>query len=978
MQDTTNTAFQPYLEPVYPSVAGLYVYIGAGSVASIGPTVSLPVTRLALPPNAITYIFINLATNTIQTNTSGFSGNVYPIAIASTNSLFVSNLTDARPDVFETVTGGGGGGSVTSVGTSGLASGGPITTVGTVNVAGSGGTNTAATAAANLGAAPSGDVLTSDGSGNVQDSGTALSSLAPKANPTFTGTVTASTLAATTIDGAALSGTFTGSPTLSGNPAFTGNPTFSNPLPSGIAGVTPAVTDRSTKLATTAAIYNAMAQIDATQYGCTGNGHFMFQAGGSNPAGPLIYFLTLSQVAVSGSTTTYTGTIVPNSAISHIVETAGNQVTLTVASGNWQPGQVVQLSGLTTGTWLNGQNVTLLPGTISTALLFTDPTSHGVQASHSETGTALINFTGYLFTVAGFTNSVNNVQITVTSNTTTTLVCTTASQTNETHAATAGGNTIDCYGALFSSVPNATVGQLVFATNLTIQGFTKNSVVTLPQGTITAINSDTQIVVSSTPTATNIGGVLVWGDDESTALSNAWAAVTASPSGGNLKLPEANPQGNGPAVILVQSPQLNATGLNNVGTGGVRAGWGVYGGGIDATFIVPTPGFSFGASTVGFLNVEDGLYAHDFAISGMGNGQPGSGLTAKSAVFFQCANNMNVRNLSLTSWGNGGANYIGTGMTVQSAGNAYFLNIDCDMFGHTNCQVSSANICVFDHCTFWDCSLYNFYISSNSVATPIVTNQCEFGNAGTTCVAVVGSSVWRDFGSVISLPNESNGNIITIGFDSSGSKVGTAYLIGTTIDSEDSNHVLYIDNSNCSVTAIGCLIKDESSQVAVLNNGTFVDIGNIIQSSGTIYSGTGTRVRYTGTVVTTDLTAQTAAISTTTLYSVPALSAGQYRVGWNAKITTVASTGATTSTLGALTIVYTDPDSTVQTITAAAQSAAGAIETSDTGNLTTTVLLGVPMVLNCKAGTNITYAMAYASNTAAQMAYNLHLRVEPM
>jgi hypothetical protein len=92
-------------------------------------------------------------------------------------------------------------------------------------------------------------------------------------------------------------------------------------------------------------------------------------------------------------------------------------------------------------------------------------------------------------------------------------------------------------------------------------------------------------------------------------------------------------------------------------------------------------------------------------------------------------------------------------------------------------------------------------------------------------------------------------------------------------------------------------------------------------------------------------------------------------------VTTVAGTS---STLGALTIVYTDPDGVAQTITAAAQSNAGVIETTDAGNLTTTVLLGVPILLNCKASTNITYAMAYASNAANAMAYNLHLKLEPL
>ena len=123
-----------------------------------------------------------------------------------------------------------------------------------------------------------------------------------------------------------------------------------------------------------------------------------------------------------------------------------------------------------------------------------------------------------------------------------------------------------------------------------------------------------------------------------------------------------------------------------------------------------------------------------------------------------------------------------------------------------------------------------------------------------------------------------------------------------------------------------------------------------------------------------DRTAQTAAITTTNLLaSVP--TTGQYRLSWNAKVTT--PDGAS-STLGALTITYTDADNTVQTITAAAQNKNGAIETSDTGNTTTTVMLGLDMMLNARSGTAIQYAFAYASGTPATMAYNLHLRLEAL
>lgn len=78
----------------------------------------------------------------------------------------------------------------------------------------------------------------------------------------------------------------------------------------------------------------------------------------------------------------------PVISISNIIETSGNVVTLTVAANLSTSGQYVALQGLTTGTWLNGYVVLLTPASTSTTLVFVDPTSHGTQSSHSETGTA--------------------------------------------------------------------------------------------------------------------------------------------------------------------------------------------------------------------------------------------------------------------------------------------------------------------------------------------------------------------------------------------------------------------------------------------------------------------------------------------------------------------------------------------------------------------------------------------------------------
>lgn len=76
----------------------------------------------------------------------------------------------------------------------------------------------------------------------------------------------------------------------------------------------------------------------------------------------------------------------PGTSITFIQETSGSVVTLTSAQNYLGPGRSVLLGGLTTGTWLNGKTVTLIEPTNATTLTFVDPTSHGTQALHSETG----------------------------------------------------------------------------------------------------------------------------------------------------------------------------------------------------------------------------------------------------------------------------------------------------------------------------------------------------------------------------------------------------------------------------------------------------------------------------------------------------------------------------------------------------------------------------------------------------------------
>lgn len=120
------------------------------------------------------------------------------------------------------------------------------------------------------------------------------------------------------------------------------------------------------------------------------------------------------------------------------------------------------------------------------------------------------------------------------------------------------------------------------------------------------------------------------------------------------------------------------------------------------------------------------------------------------------------------------------------------------------------------------------------------------------------------------------------------------------------------------------------------------------------------------------LTAQTAAIAATTLYAIPSSGAGLYRVSFVATITTAATTGAATSSLGGSTgfqLKYTNiADSVVKTTnpTTANISAANTTGTSISGDL----------FAYCNASTNLQYLFGYTSNTAAQMTFDITIYVE--
>ena len=118
-----------------------------------------------------------------------------------------------------------------------------------------------------------------------------------------------------------------------------------------------------------------------------------------------------------------------------------------------------------------------------------------------------------------------------------------------------------------------------------------------------------------------------------------------------------------------------------------------------------------------------------------------------------------------------------------------------------------------------------------------------------------------------------------------------------------------------------------------------------------------TNTGYYGSLV--DLTTQSGAINSTILYS--NTSTQLYNLNFYGKVTTAATTS---STLGPVSVTFTDPDGTTVTLT----------DDSTSGNSLTSAVYGSFQFYSL-SGTNISYTVGYASSGATAMKYNLHMKL---
>jgi len=122
-------------------------------------------------------------------------------------------------------------------------------------------------------------------------------------------------------------------------------------------------------------------------------------------------------------------------------------------------------------------------------------------------------------------------------------------------------------------------------------------------------------------------------------------------------------------------------------------------------------------------------------------------------------------------------------------------------------------------------------------------------------------------------------------------------------------------------------------------------------------------------VAVANLTAQSAAITPTTLYAVPASGTGFYRVSWVATVTTAATISSSLGGTAGFQLVYTDADDAV------VKTSNPTTPTISAGNTTATSISGT-FNAYCDPSTNLQYSFGYTSSGATAMQYNLHISVE--
>ncbi len=257
-------------------------------------------------------------------------------------------------------------------------------------------------------------------------------------------------------------------------------------------------------------------------------------------------------------------------------------------------------------------------------------------------------------------------------------------------------------------------------------------------------------------------------------------------------------------------------------------------------------------------------------------------------------------------------------------------------------------------------------VSSVVTNSPILTLRATY--AGASNVAAFDTWTIQDItGSVIANPTST----LTIAHSgSTGIAAVSVPVLKVTGAGTTSNAALQFTTAGVNWG----FITDGSSRVAAIANGAtvFTLFGTGLSLPLPIIAYKGINTVSNGVpseLAVSDLTAQSAAITATTIYA--ATATGMFRVSWSADITTAATTSSVLGGTNGFQVLYTSPtDSVVKTTVAGASitSAANTTGTATTGSI----------IVYAKTGTNIQFTYDYASVGGTVMVYELHIKVEAL
>ena len=190
------------------------------------------------------------------------------------------------------------------------------------------------------------------------------------------------------------------------------------------------------------------------------------------------------------------------------------------------------------------------------------------------------------------------------------------------------------------------------------------------------------------------------------------------------------------------------------------------------------------------------------------------------------------------------------------------------------------------------------------------------------------------------------------------------------------------------ITTAGTLILTGGNHTAQVINGSGVQLSLLLIGTTQTgqWSNTGFITKY-GNIATVDngvpselghldLTAQSAAITATTIYTPTAT--GRFRISVYAKVTTAASVSSVLGGASGFTLTYTDgTDSVAQSVVMAMDTATGTVALTAAGNSTTTLLTGTTYIY-AKTGVAIQLAVGYTSTNAVEMVFALRATCEAL